>query len=377
MSYGGDAFLTLKLEGGGEGGGRDKPDTSDKSDKPDERQHEARETQRDRPALDDKNGDQKTEKGDDNGKGDDNDKGDPLETMFRMPEPEPEPAQAGSSSSAEPAPQSQSLPQGREEATPDPATATDPADRPLEDTDGDTDTDTDEYVPHLDTYGLVQSLQAGGLSEAQAEALLRAVRLSLARHVGTARAAAVSRSQIENEAYLFRAASEELRASVTAARAAEVEAARARRAALQHELDILAQRLAQEFAGLKDGLKEMFHERKSETRESQRAIDSAIQELNYQITVSLGSDGKSEVEGLRWTLTRRAALAIAISAFMSIIALRFHSYTNTKRERDQKAAEVERESATAAKAEEKASPAAAADERTPVPAEVVYTEPIG
>lgn len=39
-----------------------------------------------------------------------------------------------------------------------------------------------------------------------------------------------------------------------------------------------------------------------------------IQELNYKITVLLNSDAKSEVEGLRWVLTRRAAIAIASMA---------------------------------------------------------------
>lgn len=43
----------------------------------------------------------------------------------------------------------------------------------------------------------------------------------------------------------------------------------------------------------------------------QQAREVAIQELNYKITVALNSDSKSEIEGLRWVLTRRAALAIA------------------------------------------------------------------
>ncbi len=51
-------------------------------------------------------------------------------------------------------------------------------------------------------------------------------------------------------------------------------------------------------------------------RMDQRAMESAIQELNYKITVALNSDSKGEVEGLRWVLTRRAALAIVGMARM-------------------------------------------------------------
>jgi cytochrome c-type biogenesis protein CcmH/NrfG len=51
-----------------------------------------------------------------------------------------------------------------------------------------------------------------------------------------------------------------------------------------------------------------------------------IQELNYKITVTLNSDARSEVEGLRWVLTRRAAITVGVSAFMLFVALRYTSY---------------------------------------------------
>jgi hypothetical protein len=51
-----------------------------------------------------------------------------------------------------------------------------------------------------------------------------------------------------------------------------------------------------------------------------------IQELNYKITVALNSDARSEVEGLRWVLTRRAAITVGVSAFMLFVALRYSSY---------------------------------------------------
>ena len=64
----------------------------------------------------------------------------------------------------------------------------------------------------------------------------------------------------------------------------------------------------------------MFDDRKMAVRTEQRGMDSSIQELNYKITVSLNSDMKSEVEGLRWVLTRRAAMAIATMACTSFLA---------------------------------------------------------
>jgi hypothetical protein len=67
-----------------------------------------------------------------------------------------------------------------------------------------------------------------------------------------------------------------------------------------------------------------------------------IQELNYKITVALNSDARSEVEGLRWVLTRRAAITVAASAFMLIAALRYSSYLSHIQQEEKKKANERR-----------------------------------
>jgi len=57
-----------------------------------------------------------------------------------------------------------------------------------------------------------------------------------------------------------------------------------------------------------------------------------IQELNYKITVLLNSDSKSEVEGLRWVLTRRSVMGILFMAFMVLTSLRYASYRSHEEE---------------------------------------------
>ncbi|KLJ12872.1 hypothetical protein EMPG_09465 [Blastomyces silverae] len=197
------------------------------------------------------------------------------------------------------------------------------------------------YVHHFDTYTLVKDLGRSGFTEEQSVSIMKAIRGLLADNLELARKGLISKSDVENETYLFQAACSELRNSVLASRNTTIQAQRSERAQLQHELDILTQRMTQELAGLKDDLKEMFNDQKISTRELQRTLDTAIQELNYQITVSLNSDGKSEVEGLRWILTRRAALAIATSASMIILALRYSSYKHHEKENAAKGAAAE------------------------------------
>ncbi|KAI9880363.1 MAG: hypothetical protein M1830_003680 [Pleopsidium flavum] len=73
-------------------------------------------------------------------------------------------------------------------------------------------------------------------------------------------------------------------------------------------------------------------------RMEQRAMETSIQELNYKITVALNSDSKGEVEGLRWVLTRRAALAIVGMAFLILSSLRYSTYKLHAREQARKLA---------------------------------------
>lgn len=160
---------------------------------------------------------------------------------------------------------------------------------------------------------------------------MKAVRGILHNNLDLARDSLISKSDVENESYLFKAACSELQSSLQTARSSEVQRQRTSRMHLQHELDILSQRMNQEFAGLKEDIRGMFNDHKITTREHQRSIDTSVQELNYKITVSLNSDGKSEIEGLRWILTRRAAFAIAISASMIIAFLKYYSVQKADR----------------------------------------------
>ncbi|KAF9891300.1 hypothetical protein FE257_004155 [Aspergillus nanangensis] len=185
------------------------------------------------------------------------------------------------------------------------------------------------YVHHFDTYSLVRDLSNGGFTEDQSVTIMKAVRRILQNNLDLAKESLTSKSDVENEDYLFKAACSELQSSLQTARNSEVQRQRASRTQIQHESDILSQRLNQELAGLKDDIKGMFNNHKMSTREQQRSIDTSVQELNYKITVSLNSDGKSEIEGLRWILTRRAALAIATSAVMIILFLKYRSELKT------------------------------------------------
>lgn len=67
-----------------------------------------------------------------------------------------------------------------------------------------------------------------------------------------------------------------------------------------------------------------------------------IQELSYKITVLLNSDSKSEIEGLRWVLTRRSVMGILFMALMVLTSLRYASYKSHERDVEKKKGEQEK-----------------------------------
>ncbi|EGP83903.1 uncharacterized protein MYCGRDRAFT_48590, partial [Zymoseptoria tritici IPO323] len=196
--------------------------------------------------------------------------------------------------------------------------------------------DTPRHVHHFDTYGLVQRLNESGWTDEQAITVMKGMRLMLSNNMNLAREALVSKSQVENETYLFRAACAELKTEITGRRRAEQEKMRTERTQLQHEVDILNQKLNQESAAMKDEMRGMFDDRKMAVRNEQRITESKVQRLNYQITVDLQADAKSEVEGLRWVMTRRVIIALGTVIVMVLGSLKLYSNAVHEQELDRK-----------------------------------------
>ncbi|KAI1504199.1 hypothetical protein F5X99DRAFT_53792 [Biscogniauxia marginata] len=187
---------------------------------------------------------------------------------------------------------------------------------------------TPPYVHHFDSYTLVKHLEAGGYSRAQAITVMKAVRALLAQNLDVAQEGLVSKSDVDNETYLFNAACSELSSEVKNNRRAADEQSRQQRTQLQHEVDILNQRMSQDILTLKDDVKGMFNDRRMNVREEQRTMESAIQQINLKISVTLNSDSRTDIEGLRWVLIRRSVLGIIFMAVLTLGTLRYQTYVS-------------------------------------------------
>ena len=179
---------------------------------------------------------------------------------------------------------------------------------------------------------MVKRLKDSGWAEPQALTVMKAMRVILASETDLAKEALVSKSNLENEGYLFKAACAELRTEITARRKSEQEKLRTERTQLQHEVDIISQRLGQDTGVLKEDLKGLFDDRKMAVRNEQRDMQSQIQQLNYKITVELQADARSEVEGLRWIMTRRVIFTLGLVVLMVVGSLKAASSAEAARQ---------------------------------------------
>ncbi|KAL8660679.1 MAG: hypothetical protein Q9168_008434 [Polycauliona sp. 1 TL-2023] len=173
---------------------------------------------------------------------------------------------------------------------------------------------------------MTTSLQTGGFTSPQSITLMKAVRALLATNLSIARAGLISKSDVENEVYLFRAACSELRTEISNARRTSHRTSSTQLSHLGHETEILSQRLTQESSRLKDELRGMLDDRRMAARMELQGVEQRIQELSYKITVGLKSESGSAVDGLRWVLTRRAALALGCLAVLILGSLRYVTY---------------------------------------------------
>ncbi|KAL8868433.1 MAG: hypothetical protein Q9174_004996 [Haloplaca sp. 1 TL-2023] len=215
------------------------------------------------------------------------------------------------------------------------------------------------YVHHFDTFSLVRDLKGGGFTQDQSVTLMKAVRGLLAANLELARDSLVSKSNVENETYLFRAACSELRTEILNTRRTSQQRTSTQLSHLRHEVDILSQRLTQESAALKEDLRGMLNDRKMSVRIEEQTSDQAIQELNYKIATKLTSEAKTYGSDLRSYLIQKAAMGIgfticeylswkrclpsyirkaSVATVLVVVNLYLYSSYHARREKEQKAA---------------------------------------
>jgi hypothetical protein len=122
----------------------------------------------------------------------------------------------------------------------------------------------------------------------------------------------LTKSDLENESYLFKAALSELRAEIQVLRRNDTQILQSEAAQITREVDALAQRLREDIGNMKSEISLDMNNRKNEVREDQKLIDMRIQEINNKFTISLG-DVRTDLEAVRWETIWKGMIGVVVA----------------------------------------------------------------
>jgi hypothetical protein len=120
-----------------------------------------------------------------------------------------------------------------------------------------------------------------------AEAIMEATRHLLISRGGRVIDHHISRTEVENQAYLFTAALSELRTELQVRARNDTAALRSMVTLLQREVDGLDQKMREDMAGMKHDIQVDMNNRKGEAKEEQNTLEQEIQDLNNRFTISI------------------------------------------------------------------------------------------
>ncbi|KLO16342.1 hypothetical protein SCHPADRAFT_848257 [Schizopora paradoxa] len=153
-----------------------------------------------------------------------------------------------------------------------------------------------------------------------ARSLMRATRALLVDRVGRVRRDALTIKDLENEAYLFRAALSESKTEVSLRQRNDSAAIRASLAALRREVDALDNKMKTDIATMKHEIQMDVDNRKTESKTGLKRMDIAMEDVLHKATIQLGAL-KAASEEAKWTNMRKSV--ITLFAFAAIVIVSF------------------------------------------------------
>ncbi|KAJ8590325.1 hypothetical protein M405DRAFT_737072 [Rhizopogon salebrosus TDB-379] len=159
-----------------------------------------------------------------------------------------------------------------------------------------------------------------------ARSLMRATRALLVDRVGRVRREGLTVKDLDNQAYLFRAALSELRAEQTASSRNESAAIRSATAALRREVDRLDVKMKEDLGTLKHEIQMELDTRKNESKAQLKQQTIAIEEVLNKAIITL-SDLRANMEEVKWNNMRQAVAALGAFVLLIVISMELYQFT--------------------------------------------------
>ncbi|KAI0069064.1 hypothetical protein BV25DRAFT_1818010 [Artomyces pyxidatus] len=171
--------------------------------------------------------------------------------------------------------------------------------------------------PPFHTYRFFRALEAT-FATPTARNLMRATRALLVDRLGRVKRDGLMYKDLDNQAYLFRAAVSEMRTEMTVRTRSDTAAVATRAHALRREVDALEAKMKEEIATLKHEIQMDVDSRKNEAKNDSKKLDIEIEEILNKSLVTL-YELRSDMEEVKWDNMRKSV--VALSAFLLVIVI--------------------------------------------------------
>lgn len=183
-------------------------------------------------------------------------------------------------------------------------------------------------APPFHTHAFVSALEKS-FPTPTARSLMRATRALLVDRIDRVRREGLTVKDLDNQAYLFRAALSELRAEQTARSRNESATIRSATAALRREVDRLDVKMKEDLGTLKHEIQMELDTRKNESKAQLKQQTIAIEEVLNKAIITL-SDLRANMEEVKWNNMRQAVAALGAFVLLIVIGMELYTFNKSK-----------------------------------------------
>lgn len=173
----------------------------------------------------------------------------------------------------------------------------------------------EKMEPYMDTYDVFKQLTNAGFTAKQAEQVINLLVVQLNTKLTKLPTKYSLMFELENEKYLFESAQQELKIDITRSREAQINELIILINELERNYNIIRDELNNDILQLKNNNQVTINDEKQENTLMSKKIFLKIQETNHKITTELIGSMRSEIETLRWNLSRWGIISILICIF--------------------------------------------------------------
>lgn len=189
----------------------------------------------------------------------------------------------------------------------------------------------DSLEPYIDTYEVYKQLIGAGFTPKQSDEVINLLIFQLNSKLTKLLTIYSQLYELENEQYLFESAQQELNVDITRNREHHINDAINQINALQRDYGFISDELNNHFIQMKNDIQVAINDQRSENTLMSKKIMLRLQETNHKITTELNMAMRSEIESLRWHLSRWGLIAILMSIVTACVAFTIHRARHQKR----------------------------------------------